>query len=447
MVLNRRKAHRRAKRRAERARRKALLAAGLNVDDIDGNTAEVAFKEKLGELEKQHRTKRKEAGSFVRTKVKRWNAGLRRRKGKGERGKEGEGSMEVLQEDGEEDAEGEVVGGVIPDGLRRRSTDSNRSRSSPRSSFQDSSGSTSVIPSPVVDAREEDGMQPTLGQPVNPVPYFPPAYRPASVRSYHVNDAGPSRPTLTTTVSEPDVVLPISETDKTRAPGYYPAPATEGAEAALAVVSRSDGKSRMTQVDNEEDVGDKGVAHIATDDKRVLERMRMGASAPPVLGEEGAEGPSAPGVEVDEQGFERVEEEVEMPIREEREVHPDIPAPPRSIAQKSYKAAEQMDEREILPSAPPVLRGISPSTPPTSQLTDIPSAPPILEEESDEHEEGHPIPSAPNLEEEDEETDLDTREVGREEGIQGEEEEREEGNSHAEIPIVTPVRYLPRYEP
>jgi hypothetical protein len=426
LVLNRRKAHRRTKRRAERARRKALAAAGLNEDDINGNNAEAAFKEKLGELEKQHRTKRKEAGSFVRTKVKKWNAGLRRRKNRGDKGRDGEGSMEVLQEDGEEDAE--VIEGEGPGGMTRRSTDS--ATSTPRSD----TGDTPVTPASTPPPNSTADI-PILAPPVALTPYFPPAYRPASVRSYRPNDAGPSRP-MSPPIEQPDLIIPTSETDKTRAPGYYPAPATQGAEDALAVVSRSDGKSRVIPVDTD-DVRE-SVAHVATDDKRVLERMRMGASAPPLSGVE--EGPSAPGVEVDEQGFERVDEEVEeVEVPEDHETrHSDIPAPPKPVTQRSYRAKEpERDEREILPSAPPDMRGFSPSAPPEVEVGETPSAPPLLDEEVEVEDGEDPvgIPSAPVLgEEEDEE-------------IVPEEVVEEEENPNDEIPVVTPVRYLPVYEP
>lgn len=112
-ALNRRKKHRKQKRAKERLRRKALAAAGLTEDDIKGSAAEAAFKEKLAELERKHKAKKKRDGQMglARSKVKGWNARLgtvRRRKGKKEKEDETMSVEEnkILEED---IVEGETV--------------------------------------------------------------------------------------------------------------------------------------------------------------------------------------------------------------------------------------------------------------------------------------------------------------------------------------------------
>jgi hypothetical protein len=337
--------------------------------------------------------------------------------------------MEVVKEDEQEEVTS-VNGRVVsPSGLRRTSIES--ARSSPRSSFQDTR-STSSTPSPVAErSTETPAEQPNPA----PTPYFPPAYRPASVRSYHAGEpaSSSSRPVS----SAPALELPVLG-DKTRAPGYYPAPTTEGAEVALAVASRSDGKSRMTiPTDVEDEADTSAVAHVATDDKRVLERMRMEASAPDAAGD--GEGPSAPTVEVDDQGFEMPDgdEIQEQSARASEDVHPDIPAPPRVVPVRSHprEGSEVVDERHILPSAPP------------QPVLEAPSAPPMLEE-VDEGDEDADVPSAPDIEavsDDEEEADGSVSPSGEPEGpgVENERAIEEVGG----IPVVQPVKFLPRYEP
>jgi hypothetical protein len=139
------------------------------------------------------------------------------------------------------------------------------------------------------------------------------------------------------------------------------------------------------------------VRHIATDDKLVLERMRLGGSAPsapPDLDQQ--DGPSAPIVEVDEQGFEVPSESalaydptiLAPAISEGSSV---LPEPPRQrpMASRVYSQADlaetlELDESHLLPSAPP----------PAHEDHLVPSAPPLSM--PDEDEAGSQSPSAPS---------------------------------------------------
>jgi len=382
MAINRRKAHRKAKRRAERRRRKELAAAGLDENGINGTAAEAALKDKITELDEKHRTKKKRDGhvGFSRTKVKRWASGLRRRKG------EPEPTIEVIQEEPPEEPPEDPPERVkspslhtISDVMAGDTTDSDT---------PDSSRPTE--PSPETSQETMEG------------PYLPPEYRPASVHS-----AGESRPRR----SSGDVT-----TDKTRAPGYYPAPATRDTEEAMEVVSRAEGKRPLPPPQEE-------VRHIATDDKRVLEQMRLGASAPPVVGESEA-GPSAPHVEVDQDGFELADEiEVEPEVVP---LHPDIPAPPQPTVQRAFS--------HLAPSAPP-------SSPPSSQI-EVPSAPPAPSSQPS----SPPVPSAPPLPE-DEEDRQDTPEASAPTFVVDTVAEDGELASEQPAPEPGPRVFLPKYEP
>ncbi|KAK8861380.1 hypothetical protein IAR55_002199 [Kwoniella newhampshirensis] len=443
VVLRRRKRHRRAKRAKERLRRKALAAAGLKEDEINGSAAEAIFKEKLAELEKQHLAKKKKGGQagIARTKVKGWNSKLRRRKGKkgnGE-GDEQEGTIEVIPE-GQEETEQEVHGIVnaspveVGDGQSREEA-STTARSSPLigAGLNGSSTPTPVAeqaPSSIIDRNTTTTENiVTSPNPMLPTSYFPPAYRPASVRSFAVGrpstttapTAGPSRSTVQMAAqgaaAEQSHIL--NGTEKTQAPGYYPAPATEDGEVALAIASRRDGKARVIDAPQEDDEADHEararMAHVATDDKRVLEQLRLGASAPPALrvdheqetdsGEQGQA--SAPEVQVDEQGFEMVN-------HEEREVTPGrtptpydsaFPPPPPKIVTRhsdvddnySPSPSVMVNESHLLPSAPPILGDVAaPSAPPGLDVEDdydipnaaVPSAPPLAFDEDAVEEEG-----------------------------------------------------------
>ncbi|OWZ63046.1 hypothetical protein AYX14_04329 [Cryptococcus neoformans] len=367
-ALNRRKKHRKQKRAKERLRRKALAAAGLTEDDIKGSAAEAAFKEKLAELERKHKAKKKRDGQMglARSKVKGWNARLgtiRRRKGKKEKEDETMSVEEnkILEEDiveGETVEQPEVM--VSPHLV---------SPPSPAPTQTPPEQSASVETSaPVSDT----------SFPISPTPYFPPAYRPASVSSIPTSSAGPSRPSASVHPSYVSSESPAQSSmagEKTQAPGYYPAPATEDGEIALAVASRSDGKNRLVEppaVSQEEDPHLR-MNHIATDDKRVLERLRMGGSAPPPVQAEAEEGPTAPVVDVDDAGFEIIpiipeEDEAARTSRESEREGLAFPPPP----QLSARLAQFHNLDNPAPSAPPITSPFAPD----HQYT-VPSAPPL----------------------------------------------------------------------
>lgn len=458
IVIKRRKQHRRAKRRAARLRKKALAAAGLTEDDVANNPGgdgiDSALREKLEEIDKtikgkprsgvagtkQRRERERGPTALIRTKVRSWNQGmglLRRRRGGLGPSRSNTPSIEVIDDDKEDQQSGRYHG-------RRGSSDTERttptvaSHSSNDLAGTSGSGSGEATTS---DTNETPSTTDLSRTPTQPPPltatYFPPAYRPASVRSLRIqNGASSSR--------SPDAVGSSGQNsggddsedaaaaaaafprEKTNVPGYYPAPATEDSEVALAVASRSDGKRRMDVAppDEEEEEANR-IRHIATDDKQVLERMRLGASAPPEHTAVGAgtdvtdeQGPSAPEVEVDEQGFERHDPAVlarSAPPREDptpsSSAPPHFPRPPPQRPGLSYRLYSQddlaaslgVDERHLLPSAPP----------PAHPDHMVPSAPPLPdngeEEDGEKEEEGtgrvgvraETQPSAPVLDDDD----------------------------------------------
>ncbi|WVQ94475.1 hypothetical protein IAU59_001554 [Kwoniella sp. CBS 9459] len=460
VVLGRRKRHRRQKRAKERLRRKALAAAGIKEDELNGSAAEAAFKEKLAELEKQHLAKKKKGGQagLAVGKVRGWNSkmgALRRRKGKGkgkEGGAEGDVTIEVIQEDEDKPVEGveERQPSTPTSVLERHSGDDDDNVSiSQRPGRRSGDGDIDQAPhggdegsasDPGTAASrsngdEEQAANDHAGSSVRPVlpPHFPPAYRPASVRSLpretaSSSFAGPSHLTRSNTDSPPHVP---SGAEKTQAPGYYPAPATADGEVALAVASRSDGKARLIDPAPEEDevTEDRDrVRHIATDDKRVLEQLRLGASAPPVAGQEpslptSGDGPSAPAVQVDSDGFEQLEEgdlslQAILDHAGPSAPPPSLPPPGPDIAGDSLlppppklkqrfsapghdrpslphtTSPSAFDDSHLLPSAPPM-----PTSTDDSGLS--PSAPPMLEDDNDQVEgqnNSSSMPSAPAFE-------------------------------------------------
>lgn len=434
-VLHRRKSHRKAKRRAERRRRKALAAAGITEGAAPGSAQELAFKEKLAELEKQHRAKKqKGAGTtFVKSKVRRWNAsvGLRRRKGKGDgTGSPNGGLGEILEEEKVADAPAQQPTLAV----RRDSAGSMASQQSRERSSGEASGSTTAVNDLSPGSGESTGS--TTGSapaetansgppaPAQPgAPSFPPAYRPASVRSVRLGTAAASsssRPAQAVTEPDHELDPPVLDAqEKVRAPGYYPAPATEESEAAIAVASRRDGKRRMPDPEEVAD-GDQQARtrHIATDDKRVLEQMRMGASEPPAappllaapvtIDGQGESGPSAPIVEVDEAGFERFDPAAELapasPAAVPPRLHPDLPLPPAATRHRLFTtpSSEPSDEAHLLPSAPPSAFTSAPSAPGLSEADGSAAAPsaPIFdmgEDEGDLYEELTPVSAAPGM--------------------------------------------------
>ena len=441
-MFHRRKAHRKAKRQQERLRRKALAAAGIDENWVNGTNAEEAFKEKLAELEQQHRaTKRKDdAAGYSRVKVTKWTKRLRRRKGKGQVGRErpdiqimeGEGNKTVEEENNVPGTRASsttptTVSSVMADSSEERPTGST---TSPEQESSGTTGTTDGSPNPQDDS------------PVAGPTYFPPAYRPASVRSYRADDSRPMPSGLVYRRSNSEQSPPPSGSsgvvEKTRAPGYYPAPATEEYETALAVVTRSEGKLRVFEVEIDEE-NQALVRHIATDDKRVLERMRLDASAPPAsqpdMDQE--QGPCAPNVDLDQDGFERSDQEEEVRSSLVDQVvspHPDIPPPPHPTRHRSWReehddacheTMEQLDELSLLPSAPPADHSSTLLFSPVDPA--LPSAPPMEDDEGAGGSDS--APPAPEDEGGEEEREDQT--------------ERSEAHQHP----IRPGLFLPRYEP
>lgn len=390
-------------------RRKALAAAGLTEEDVNNNGGDSALREKLakiaGTTAPKPRTKERGPTSVIRTKVRSWNQGvLRRRHAQAGLGpsRSQTPSIEVIAEEKPEED---------PNEGRRGSDESNRSVPTDASQTSVERGGTSGSPDNITsdtntNETSSSGFSRAATQPPTAT-YFPPAYRPASVRSLQLShrpgpsSTGPAIPVGSqhSTPTSPPVV------EKTTAPGYYPAPATEDSEVALAVASRSDGKQRMDAPPQQDEDEETRVRHIATDDKLVLERMRLGGSAPPQHGGQD-DGPSAPTVEVDDQGFELPDEDAEAnhepptlgPVIAESSSSV-LPAPPRQrpMAFRVYSHADlaetlEVDESHLLPSAPP----------PAHEDHLVPSAPPLsLPEEDDD--ETPSAPTAPSFEMEGEE--------------------------------------------
>lgn len=467
IVIKRRKEHRRAKRRAARLRRKALAAAGLTEEDVQNGGAtgvDPALREKLTDIDKivKKPRKEKERGptAMIRTKVRSWNQGvLRRRKGgaAGAAGGLGLGpsrsatpSIEVISET---DTAKEVQRGssdttrTTPTVASHSSHDRGSGSGSGSGEATTSDSNTNETPSSSELSRAVT--QPPTGTAAGNATYFPPAYRPASVRSLQMQHtssslpvtAGGSRGQAASSLSSGSpssadataignaAVHPPTAAEKTNAPGYYPAPATEDSEVALAVASRSDGKQRMDAPPPptvEEAAEENRIRHIATDDKRVLERMRMGGSAPPVragFGAVGAEedgqeqeqeqdqdGPSAPTVEIDEEGFERhnpaldIQDPPPRAMADEAEGSSSLPRPPPQRPSMSYRLYSQDDLASSLGIAPDMHiegdgddRHLLPSAPPPAHPDHLaPSAPPMLDDDDEAYVADGPEASAPS---------------------------------------------------
>ena len=413
LAFNRRKAHRRAKRRAERARRKALTAAGFT-DDQNSSIYDSALRAHLEEIDAQYgiRKRKKKQSAFVKTKVKRWRQGMRKRKENGDVGDDEPDHPTIYEEPKPMDP----VDGMLRSSRHSFSTisltstppsDEPTSQTSPTTTQESSDPNTEQRPNGTVNVDEDDDTRD--GQP--PPAFFGlPAYRPASVRSYNMHDASgssgssrPPGPSRTRSSPEYDDDQPRHVTDKVTAPGYYPAPATDEAEAALAVAQRSDGKAALRSPSPTPSEGTRR-AHIATDDKQVLERMRLGGSAPSAPGPEADGGPSAPHVDVDADGFERLHLEPEESSSSTRRGLEHLPEPPRRKEARLF--ADGTDALHLLPSAPPVAQDESdysgPSAPPMTEDSDeVPSAPPAEDgSEAADVEETPAGPTAPAIEDE-----------------------------------------------
>lgn len=403
-------------------RRKALAAAGLTEDTLKAADAEheEKFKQRLAELEVQHAAKRKvqkkqsTKSSIVRTKVRTWRGGVRRRTtSKSKREAEDTLNKEISPSSSNAYATAVEVRPrtsqeslLTRDSVSLATTRSSLSRGPSRSSFHArsrstppttdpaelsdrvvSGGSTTALDSSDAAPRSgsPDSRQPSE-EPVQPVASgsMPPAYRPASV---HGIEAGPSTASGSSSAQNQSVPAVLS-TEKSAAEGYYTAPATEDAESAQAVARIADAKAPITippTIDEDRQM------HVATDDKGALERMRLAASAPPVhRAADDGEGPSAPSFDVDESGFERVPEDLEMasssPVRT---AVPGLPEPPqiRAIRSPMEPPGPSMPTALSAPSAPsaPPAEPSAPSAPPLDDQPEAsaPSAPPLEEDDDD----------------------------------------------------------------
>lgn len=414
-------------------RRKALAAAGLTEGDLhgEGSDAQQAFVKKLKELETAYEIKQRGKSTshrptaMIRTTVKVWRGGMRRRKPSPDDGLKpvptptGVSTAIVLT------TNGSVVSLATTATERTSSTRSTTSsrpsthhsrlsihRSSsptPNTSDQGVSGPSEGVvsecapcsPSMSSDRENSQGLSdrgqssPEVVQSAAPPSNMPPAYRPASIRSIEAGSSslpGPSRD-----LRPPQVYGPLAP-EKTSA-GFYPAPTTPDAEEAQAVAHRADAKAPILSLPEEEE---QARMHVATDDKSALERLRLGASAPPVnrVEDEAEAGPSAPVIEVDEAGFERMDglqEPDDAGPRPPSSSSPsDIPAPPSRVmfrSMRTFSDGTVRNEPSLLahPSTPAVERNalLAPSAPPpASELDDnasfVPSAPPLGDDDADE---------------------------------------------------------------
>lgn len=168
---------------------------------------------------------------------------------------------------------------------------------------------------------------------------------------------------------------------------FYPAPASADQEEAQAIAY---GRQPL-----QEAVGSSGIhseggvsppppptavgAHIATDDKHVLERLRVAASQPAwaanhSVTEMDGEGPSAPVLDVDDDGFERLEVDGTVD-----QVIPDaptssaLPAPPRPLVYTSLPISGTSEPTSSVPEhdAALYLLASAPEGPVTSAATSV----------------------------------------------------------------------------
>ncbi|EJT47088.1 hypothetical protein A1Q1_04162 [Trichosporon asahii var. asahii CBS 2479] len=473
-AIQRRVHTRRKRRHTARMRRKALAAAGLTEDDlkVGGEDAEVAFQKKLKEVETayeiKHRGKAKHhrPTAIVRTKVRVWRGGMRRRKPtpgdelKPATSPTGMSTAIVLNQNGS-------VVSLATTATERTTSTRSSSRSThhsrlsihpsnsptPNTSDQGVSGASEGIVSectpnspsmssnndPSQGSSEPTQSSPEVAQSSTPPSNMPPAYRPASVRSV---EAGPSRGAGSSRgLRPPQVYGPLAP--EKRSAGFYPAPTTPDAEEAQAVAQRADAKAPIIPPPEDDD---ETRMHVATDDKGALERMRLGASAPPVMRVEDADGagPSAPVFEVDEAGFERlegIEEAAETATAPQTPAATtDMPAPPTRVLLRSLRTFSDAPSRTessallTLPSTPAVEHDYS--------LT--PSAPPLglgLEPDS-------PAPSAPPLANDDDDGDLyeATAPPASDDGSDAGDGEPQRDPTQATL-TVNGHRFLPVYEP
>jgi hypothetical protein len=256
---------------------------------------------------------------------------------------------------------------------------------------------------------------------------FLPAYRPASIyhspnhdESSSVNGRDATEEPLTpySPTHEASAVagsVHNGRTEKITTGGFYPAPTTLEQEEAVAVVARG-----------ERSTGDPGPSeyhgpaptsgHVATDDKRVLERLMRGASSMPGTtpdDEALVVQANAPVVDVDEDGFERLDSShltTSRPgpsalARSSSAVAvqqaPGLPAPPRPVVQASVPALASLGGRADVPS-------VTPSESPSMPYEDASSQPDVGASVA-----AATAPSAPMLGEDEEEASIGQVEESR----------------------------------
>lgn len=257
-----------------------------------------------------------------------------------------------------------------------------------------------------------------------PVSAFPPAYyRTTSGTALpSTSAASPTEESPTGRVTDVEPSARALEKRPMAGVGYddcFPAPTTEEQEEAVNVaynrnLSVAPGESSATTSAGEGSVAVEPIAagaagHVATDDKRVLERLRLAGSAPPPMDESGVpadidrplesaeiERGTAPALPVDEDGFETLEDLL-PPDEGATSVGQStvLPLPPTPIAQRSLAYAQ--------PSAPPGMSSPAIASAPSAPYDDepegiaaVPSAPP-LDLDGSESDVDRPEPMAPPL--------------------------------------------------
>lgn len=414
IFISQRKTHRKTLRRRTKDRAKALKAAGIAIDTTDPRAVDALYHEKI---EAKPKAEGRKAITTAK-KVGKWRRGLRRRKLGGDESREqvvvvendssqsgGDGSVRARAESGEMDVprvqtESGEGSSAVPPGTT--------------SSEEAASGELTDQPTGDTAASTVAASSPSVVLPSGNHPhFFPPAYRPASVTSLYtpeaprVNDTGqgvsgsstppPPLAASSSAAAESSPVLSARAQEKSPAT-YYPAPTTMEAEQALAVAQAADSGHATEAL-----TGDEVTAHVATDDKQLLERLRVRGSAPPVSSSVPGDGlATAPTVEVDEDGYERYnahEGSSEPPQEPIAQPSSSIPLPPRPTVQRSLQNFSPVSPAEMPVLAPALM----PSAPPPTSEAIMPSAPtledePATEDEVDDLEySSPPRPSMPCL--------------------------------------------------
>ena len=269
----------------------------------------------------------------------------------------------------------------------------------------------------------------------------------------------------------------------------FPAPTTEEQEEAVNIaynrnLSVAPGESSTISAGERsvavEPIAAGAAGHVATDDKQVLERLRLAGSAPPPMDESGVradidrplgsaeiEHGTAPALPVDEDGFETLEDLLPPDAGDTGEGQRAVlPLPPAPIAQRSLAYTQ--------PSAPPVMSSPVIASAPSAPYDDepegtaaVPSAPP-LDLDRSEPDVDRPEPMAPPLSpDQPEETSEVTRSLSRRFTVphrtlgidlpsdlaappafpHAEDSAASTNGAASSTTAIGASRYLPRYEP